>query len=325
MMNLRLKLAALAALATSAVAYADVKINDTLSTSGYVVGSYQYNQPKPGSSSDHFDLDALKAQFNANLKPVSAVISLYHVPNAPDNVTILDAYATYDLGDGLSVTGGKFLSYLGYEAFDPVNMTQITYANGAFLGPIPGYHEGVRLDYGDATQSAGVAILDSVYSGPYYLKGDGELKHNAGFEAFYSYKGVKDLTLWAGLAYDTKGNVVHKDHEIVTLDFWASYAVSKEATIAAEYANKDGGAGDKGYNWLTLLSYTFTDKVSSIFRISGEKLSNGGPGFTKYTVAPTYTLTSNLSVRAEYSYVDYKDFAGANSANFIGVQAVLKW
>ena len=51
-----------------------------------------------------------------------------------------------DVGGGTSVTAGKFLSYLGYEAFDIPNMTQVSYANGDFLGAIPGYHTGVRVD-----------------------------------------------------------------------------------------------------------------------------------------------------------------------------------
>ena len=323
-MNLRIKLAALTAIAAAAPAIADVKLNDTFTTSGYVVGSYQYDQPKGTTSTDKFDLDAAKFLLSANLKPVTGTISFYHAPGAPDNLTVLDAYATYDAGGGVSVTGGKFLSYLGYEAFDIPNMTQISYANGKFLGPIPGYHEGVRIDYADAEQSAGVALVDSVYSGSYYLKGDGELKHNAGFEAFYSYKGIKDLTIWAGAAYDTNGNVVHKDHDILTLDLWSQYQVTKEAYIAGEIVHKDGGLGDKGDDWLAELGYTFTDKVSSVFRIGGEHVDNNGPIAVKYTVSPTYTLTPNLSVRAEYSYTAYTRYT-SKSENFIGVQGIFKF
>jgi hypothetical protein len=242
----------------------------------------------------------------------------------PKDVTVLDAYATVDIGGGASVTAGKFLSYMGYEAFDIPNMTQISYANGDFLAPIPGYHSGVRLDFGDKDNAAGVALVDSVYSGPNYLKGDGELKHNAGIEAFYSYKGIKDVTLWFGIAHDTKGNVVHKNEAITIYNFWLSYALSKEASIGAEYVAKDGGPGDKGYNWLLFYGYTFDAKWSSAFRVSGEKLSSGGPGFTKFTVCPSLKVNDNFFVRAELSYQDYSKFA-TKSATFFGLQSVFKF
>jgi hypothetical protein len=323
-MNTRLIVATALTLATSLAALADVKVNDTLSVGGYAAGSYRVASPDPGTSADKFDLDAAKVLFTGSFKPVTGVVSLYYQPGAPSDITLLDAYATVDTGGGASITAGKFLSYLGYEAFDIPNMSQISYANGDFLGPIPGYHSGVRLDYGDADNAAGIALLDSVYSGPNYLKGDGELKHNAGFEAFYSYKGIKDVTLWFGIAHDTKGNVIHKNNAITTFDFWASYNLSKEATIAAEYCTRDGGLGDKGYNWLVYYGYAFSDKVSSAFRISGEKMDGGGPGFTKYTVAPAYKINDNFSVRAEFSYQDYTK-APVDTATFFGVQTVFKF
>lgn len=327
-MNLRQTLAGTAALTACVSAFADIKINDSLSTSGYIVGSYQYTKPSGDSapeSTDRFDLDAAKLLFSANLKQATGVISFYHVPGAPDSVTVLDAYATYNAGNGITVTGGKFLSYLGYEAFDIPNMAQISYANGKFLGVIPGYHTGVKFDFSDEVQGVGLALVDSVYSGSYYLRGDGELKHNGGFEGYYTYKGIKDLTLWAGFGYDTKGNTIHKNDAIVALDFWLSYQLTPAASVGAEYAHKDGGPGDTGYNWLAFFGYNHTEKFSTAYRISGEEMEDDGPKFTKFTFAPSYKLTENLIVRAEYSYTDYTRYAGANSENFFGVQGIFKF
>jgi len=323
-MNKRTKLAAALFAAASLTAFADVKVNDSLSVGGYAVGSYRLTDPDPGTSVDKFDMDAAKLLFTGTFKPVTGVVSLYYQPGAPSDVTVLDAYATVDVGGGSTITAGKFLSYLGYEAFDIPNMTQISYANGDFLGPIPGYHTGVKWDYSDKDFGIGGALVDSVYSGPNYLKGDGELKHNGGFEGYAVYKAVPDLTLWAGFAYETKGNVLHKNEAITTIDFWGSYNLSKASTIAAEYVHKDGGPGDTGFNWLAFYSYNFDAKWSSVFRVSGEKLDNGGPEFTKFTVCPTYKINDNFSVRAEYSYYDYDKFT-ANTASFFGVQGVFKF
>ena len=332
-MNMRVKAAAFAFLAASVSAMADIKLNDNISLNGYAVGSYQLTSPSPGASSDTFQVDTALLGSTFTFKPVTGAVSVLYTPNTANEVTLLDANVTYDAGGGVSFTGGKFLSYLGYESFYPINMDQISYANGQFLGPIPGYHSGLRLDYSDAANSAGIAVLDSVYSPYNATKGDGELKNNQGFEAFYSYKGIKDVVLWAGLAYDTKGGF--QPHDVLTLDFWASYQIDKAARIAAEYANKDGGPGAKGYNWLAFLDYSFNDKASCAFRVSGENMSDGGPSFTKYTICPGYALTANLTVRAEYSYTKYSGYSTVDnttettinhdSASFFGVQAVFKF
>jgi len=321
-----LKLAgwAIALLALTATTFADVKLNDNFSVGGYAVGSYQYTKVSGSPAGDHFDLDTVKTLFTASFKPVTGVVSLYYPGPAGNDLTILDAYATYDAGGGYSVTAGKFLSYLGYEAFDPVNMTQITYGapTSGPLFTIPAYHSGIKLDYGTDANSFGLALLDSVYNGPNIYKGDGELKHNAGFEGYYAYKATPGLTLWAGFAYDTKGNLLN--HSVLTLDFWAQYAVNKEITVAGEFASYDGGTGAKGTSWLAFLSYASSAKVSTIFRVSGASLDSTveASDYTQYTVCPTYKVTDNLSVRAEYSYYDYNSGA---SKSFYGVQALFKF
>ena len=336
-MNTRHKLAAALALAVPLTACADIKINDNLTISGYAAGSYERISPDPGKESDALfngakdtpSADALKTNFAFNFKPVSANVSLFYIPNIPTGVmknelTVLDAFVTYDAGGGLSVTGGKFLSYLGYEAFDPVNMNQITYGavTVGTLGAIPAYHTGVKLDWADKDFGYGVAVLDSVYS-PFGIdKGDGELQHNAGFEGYVKYTGAKDLTLWGGFAFDTKGGF--QASKVVVLDFWAEYKVSKEATVAAEYCNKDGGEFAKGWTWLTYLNYAVSPKTAIVARISGEKLTGktAGADFTQYTLGPAYKVSDNLTVRAEYSYYDY---TGGASKSIVGLQGIFKF
>jgi len=315
---------AAALLALTATTFADIKLNDNFSVGGYAVGSYQYTKAKGTPATDHFDLDAVKTLFTASFKPVTGVVSLYYPGVAGNEVTVLDAYATYDFGGGYSVTGGKFLSYLGYEAFDPVNMTQITYGAPTVgsMFSVPAYHSGVRLDYGSDANSFGLALLDSVYSPYSIFKGDGELIHNGGLEGYYKYTGTKDLVLWAGFAYDTKGGF--QPHSVLTLDFWAQYALSKEVTVAAEFANTDGGNGKKGASWLVYAGYAPTGPVSWTFRVSGDNpdSSVAAKDYTQYTICPTYKATDNLSIRAEYSYYDY---SGGGSKSFYGVQALFKF
>src|SRR4051812_44403294 len=207
----RLKLAAaVSLLAPLTAAFADIKINDNMTVSGYAVGAYEYQSPDPGADTDSLfngakdtpSADALKTIFTMNFKPVTGVISLYYIPNIPTGVmknelTVLDAFVTYDAGGGTSITAGKFLSYLGYESFDSANMNQITYSpvTVGTLSAIATYHSGIKFDYSDKAFGAGVAVLDSVYSPLGIDKGDGELRHNAGFEGYLTYKGIENLTL----------------------------------------------------------------------------------------------------------------------------------
>lgn len=322
-MNHRHTLATALTLVASLTSFADVKVNDSLTVSGYAAGSYRFTDPDPGPSTDKFDLDAVRTLFQTNFKPVTGVISVFYQPNAPQDATVLDAYATVDVGGGSTVTVGKFLSYLGYESFHIADMAQVSYANGDFLGPIPGYHSGVKWDYADKETGFGLALLDSVYSGPNYLKGDGELKRNAGFEGYFVYKGIPEVTFWAGFAYDTKGNVIHKNDEIFTANVWLSYNLTKDSSLGLEYVNKDGGLDDKGYNWLAFYGYNFSPKVFTAFRVGGEKMKDG-PGFTKFTVSPAYKVNDNFLVRAEFSYYDYTKHT-ADSAMFFAVQTVFKF
>lgn len=323
-------------LSLAATASADIKINENVTFSGYAAGSYEYSKWKGSKATDSlFDgtkdtpsADAVKGQLTASYKPVTGVVSLYYVPNLPKNeLAVLDAYVTYDAGQGVTITGGKFLSWMGYEAFDTVNMAQITYGapTVGYLGSIPAYHTGLKVEYGDNEQGTGFAVVDSVYSPNGFSRGDGELVHNGGFEAYYTYKGIQNFQFWSGAVYDTKGGF--QKHSVWMLDIWAQYTVSKEITVAGEIAEKNGGDTLKGWDWLAYLNYTASDKVNVVFRVSGEQLNaatkaTGASNYVQYTIGPSYKVTDNLTVRAEYSYYNYKT---GSDKNFFGVQGVFKF
>jgi hypothetical protein len=309
---------------------------------GWATGSTTYVDLKPGGSTSSTNVDSayLGATITAS-KDVTATVSLFYHPGVEGGVspsgnqaTILDAYVTYDTGGGLTIKAGKYLSPLGYESFFSINDNMITAANQALLAPIPGYHEGVEFDFApDKTTTAGIGIVDSLYQKPGYAatEGDGEFKHNVGVEGFVQSTAITDLTLWAGFGYAssskpgllTDGVTVPKGDTVTVIDVWASYAINKVSTLVLEEIYKDGGNANKGSNWLGYYQYNFTDKLSSWFCVSGEEVS-GGPKYTKYSVSPTYALTANLSVRAQYSYTKYTGF-GVNNASFVGAEVLFKF
>jgi hypothetical protein len=323
-MNTRFKLAAAAFLASTATALADIKINEGFAVSGYISGTASYTETD-GTKDSFMDVDAVKLSSIASLGKVTGVVSL-HTFTSHEPV-ILDAFATYSVTPTTKVTVGNFLSYLGFEAFDYPNMLQISYANtlGAF---IPAYHSGVKVDVSSGGgMSGGIALLDSVY-GPKYYKGDGDLDNGGGVETYLKYsKG--NGSLFAALAFDDGVGGTKDDR--YTVDLWAQTKVGS-TTLAAEYCYsnlKSAGTDADGFFWLLLAMQPLSEQWSVTGRVSAgedESLAPGGvtPSFYKGTISPAVTLTENLGLLLEYSYVKYDDFT-AKKAHFLAAQVIFKW
>jgi len=253
--NSKLAVAFLAAASSIAASAADAPA-PAVTFSGYAVVTGSISKDSGAASVSDLDLTAAKFGVNAKLASnVSAYASLYY--NGTD-ADLLDAYVTFDAGSGLTITAGNFLSYMGYEAFDAVNMTQISYANGGLLGgPVPAYHTGVKVDYTAGVHGIGAAVVDSIY-GPTLFNGDGDYT-TKGLEAYYTYKGIKDTQIWlGGLQDNDNGGAVY--------DLWVSYALSKTDSIGAEYLVKESD----GYNWLLAYTKAVDSKISVTARLSGE-------------------------------------------------------
>ncbi len=318
-----LKLAGAAALALSSSALsAEIALNEQFAISGYIAGSASYTSVD-GEDDSNADMDAMKLTAVAKFAPVTVTTSLYAFGAGSGDgfggsPIFLEAYGTYDFGDGTTTTAGKFLSYLGYEAFDAINMLQISYANPT-AAYIPAYHTGIKFDKATDQYSIGIAVTDSLY-GPAYYKGDGDLDNGVGFEAMFSYTGIENFTWFTGIGFDT-GN--DDDSKSFVFDTWAQY-VSGQFTYAAEfcYGSTDykGAPTGDGYFVLGLVKYQVDDKWAATFRLSaGEGEANDD--FVRATFAPAYAVTEHLDIVAEYSYTDYDDV----DAHFLGVQALFKF
>lgn len=309
----------IASLATPA--QAEIKLNDTFSVSGFLSGSYQHDKPSPGSATDHVGLDDALLAFRYDSAPVGAVASIYHVPDATEETALLDAYLTFEAGDGLTITAGKFQSLIGYEAFFSPDNPSITFANNELIAVAPpNYHSGLKIERGTDSWSLGVAVLDCIYSSTSATRGDGELKNNQGYEAFAGFKGIKDLVVNVSAGYEGRSL---STQEVFVYDVWASYQLSPSTKLVADWSAKDAGTGDRGYNWIALVDHELTDRASIALRVSGEYLQGGGR-FTRYTVTPAVQLTPALTLRAEFSRTDYQRSA-IGSATAVGVQAFVKF
>jgi hypothetical protein len=287
--------------ALAVTTHADVKVNDNFSVNGYAVGSLSNTDIDGGDDIDTTfenkggpaipNADAVKLGVLASAGSLSAYGSVLYIPGAANEAGLLDAYAIWDSGAGFKITGGKFLSYLGYEAFDPINMAQLTYGSTIFA--IPAYHTGAKVDFTNKVASFGVAVVDSVFSGPNgFFEGDRDYDEDIGVEAIVTYTGIDKLTVFVGVAYED----VDGGSEVFVFDIWASYNVTDKLTIAGEFDTSE----DSMSAWLAFANYKFSDNFSTAFRVSGVDWDAGGDDM-KYTIAPTFTINSNFFARAEVS------------------------
>ncbi len=315
-----------------APASAPISTPDWLKVSGYAAASYTYTDVENGDSDESlFDagtpLDAVKLGLEATQGAFSAYGSLFYSPNSDANsfaggteAGILDAYVTYTTGD-FKITGGKYLSYMGYEAFDTVNMTQLTYANST-TGGVPAYHTGIKLDYSTDVWGAGLSISDSI-RGPSFWEGDAEWDNGLGYEAYVVYKGIEKLTLWGGVAFDDTDDVAN----FSSYDFWASYDLTDKLTIAGEiiYSDNTLSGANSAVGGLAFIKYAFTEKFSLVGRFGIDEVESTPVGVSaadnyKYTISPTYAFNEHFLVRAEVSYID-----STENIFFSGVQALVKF
>lgn len=340
-----LKLAGVAfAMAFAAVtAHADVAIHQNVSVYGYAAGSVSYEKFGDfyDNSATGMDIDAAKLGFAFDFAPVTAKLSFYTDRGAGE-IYVLEANGTYDFGNGLSITGGRYQSSIGYEAFDIPNTSFITYgttldaldiSNGyIYYGVIPDFSEGVKINYAFGKFNASVSVVNSILykGGPY--RGDGNLSDGYGVEAHLGYAGGA-LSAGATIAYE---NSKTADRTGYVADAWVQYVLKEKTTFAAElyygrYDNKHGSHYHNYFYGLAMVRQKFTDKFSLAARFSAgrDTCHNGlyeSSTFWKLSIAPTHALTANLDVRAEVSYTKFgNDIKYADNNVFAGVQAVFKF
>ena len=247
----------------------------------------------------------VELNFDYATGPVSARIGLDFgegsVYGAADNLE--EAYATYDFGNGLSVTGGKMLTYMGFEAFDPTGMYQFSYAydiDGA--QDIYDAHDyGASIDYG--TDSFSIGVWSS-------------LENDAGYELALAFTGIENFTakaIWSDFTNVTTVTTPGEEADpYAKSTYWISYQMDK-LLLAAEVAEKDSkGAGSNGSDvdgMLVMANYAVTDKMGLTLRYSETEYTAFNSGVVSYegskiTVSPSYMFTDSFSGLVEFSSYD---------------------
>jgi len=236
------------------------------------------------------DVGQVELNFDYTTGSVSASVDIDF--GLESEVNLEEAVLTYDFGNGFSVSGGKMLSYTGFEAYDPINMYQFSYAYDAADGFSGGqdvydaYDDGMSIDY--ATDAFSIGLWSSV-------------EEDGGFEYAFAFTGIENLTAKAIMAdWDA--------YEIYT--YWLSYQMGK-LLLGAEVAEKDNLVGNDVDAFLIMGNYAVTDSAAITLRYSEQEI--GTDTYEKLTISPSYVFNESFSGLVEYS--TYDETAGATEIN----------
>lgn len=206
-----------------------------------------------------------------------------------------EAVLTYTISDSLSVSVGRMLSYLGFEAYDAPNMYQFSYAyDYATEGGqdiYDGYADGFSIDYATDLFSVGVWT---------------DFAEKPSFEYAIAFTGIENLTAKAIFA-EYGGDA----DDIMTL--WASYQLDK-LLLAVEFATDEKNAVAAAptildYDvdaFMIMGNYSVTDSFAITARYSQADYTYGSDSIDvdKFTISPSYSFTDNFSGLIEYSTYD---------------------
>jgi len=309
--------------ALSAVGYLSaIDVNENLSISGFIDGSYHDNDSVAAGVEDHdLGLDEVEIDFLFNAGGVSAEVHLdSHAMNHGGEADVLgieQAFLSYTLEGGLGVTFGRFSSNLGLEREDPGGLYTYSraYSNTGYnLGDVDNSaQEGVRLGYSSDVLSAAATFFEGT------ALNDADLD----VELSIGYTGIENLVLTAGIQIDNGSSA---GTETDVLNVTALFSTGK-ALIGLEYTELDQDSGTVGdaegqtEAFTVLIDYDLSDKLGVALRYSDaeaydDNAGNNTVNYEKFTIAPNYAITESLGAILEYSDVDS---AGAD-ANEIALE-----
>jgi hypothetical protein len=294
---------------SAATSFAEIKINENLSTSGFLDMSVSGYAPDSGdatlgASFDQFELDFMYKFGNVSARAdVNATPAAWN-PGAPmadtskagtsSAVYLEQGFVNYAMGAG-GITVGRFLSSSGYEAAEPTGMFQYSYSKTLVYGY---YQNGLALNYGTNMFALYGAVVSDLWNPQEF-----ELANSPGFEGQVSLMPVEGVTAKVAYLYQIYDNPDDESQSL--LNAWVQYAknaltVAGEFNLLTDWAIAGTPVTDaSGMGWLALVNYKFTDKIATTVRYSGIKFEDADDPDTEVTLSPSYAVSPNWLVLAE--------------------------
>jgi len=270
-----------------------VEINKNLSINGFIDGSYKLVDNDTGADDQGLDADEAEINFVLTNGAVSGLIAIdSHEIGGGNDLDIEQAHFTYDLGNGISLTFGRYGSALGFEREDPAGLYTVSRAYAsANLGDVDS----------DAVEGVTVAYAADQFSiaASFENPRDANLEDNdLDLELSFSYNGIADTVIGGGYFFDNEASAAAEEDK---LNLYASRSFGK-FLLAAEYTEFSTDDFDRDA-YLILVDYDFNDKIGVALRISDEEVTATND-YEKFTIAPNYAITENLGAIFEYSDVE---------------------
>jgi len=308
--------------------FAEVKLSDSLSLSGWVESSFQHQLDKAAEGADAgkattMGLDEFETNLNFNSGSVSGQVDL---SSSGGGVGVEQGFVSYSFSDGslsdikLNISAGRSLSRLGYEAYDSPNRRHRSKSEGI---PYPGQQDGISLSL-EPVDKVGVYVKLVSGSDLWGESTDKSLRTDSGLEAQVSLTPTEQINVRAGYAQEKIASAA-KDKEPLPeaeattdttsvdvtrsmINGWAEY--SQGALTVAGEVNilKAWGAGQlDGIHMLGTASYSLEDVISHPVIVAvrysaitlDDKDDATDDSSAAITISPSYAASDDLTLRLE--------------------------
>jgi hypothetical protein len=313
----------------AATSFAEVKVSDSLSMSGFVDMSASGVLPDSGDATLNGNLDQYELDFMLKYGYFSARADLNMVSTAGSNVTLEQGFITAALTDGLSLSLGRFLSSSGFEAAEPTGLYQYSTSKTLVYG---GYQNGLNLAYSTPMFGVYGAVVSDLWN-----TGETELLKTPGVEAQVSVMPVEGVTAKATVLWQTYDTTLSHgtDENQGLINVWAQYSLGK-ITAAAEYnqllswsktypgvipVTKDDLSG---MGWLVMANYKITDQFAATVRYSAltidDKVSTTDDMDSEVTFSPSFAVSPHwfalAEVKQEFGNLEQTSYAVESTFSF---------
>jgi len=270
-----------------------VKINNNLSINGFIDGSYKLTDKDSATDTQTLSADEAEINFVLSNGAVSGLVAIdTKRTGGTDDLNVEQAHFSYDLGNGISITLGRYGSALGLEREDPAGLYTYSRAYAsANIGDVDSnVNEGVKVMY-TADQFSIAASFQNPRSA--------DLETNdLDLEVSFSYTGIADTVIGGGYHFDNE-QTAGAEEDVLNINASRSFG---KFLVAAEYSEFSTDALDRDA-YLVLVDYDYNDKIGVAVRFSDEEVTASN-SYEKISIAPNYAITENLGAILEFSDVE---------------------
>jgi len=274
-----------------------VDVNDNLSISGFIDGSYQSEEQTGSADTQQLGIDEVEIDFLFNVSNVSGEVHVDNGANGSSDFDIEQAHFSYSLENGVNFTFGRFGSSLGFEREDPAGLYTFSRAYNQdfnFGNVNNNVFDGIAVGYSAEQFSINAAFVNETAQRAALEGNDLDL------ELSINYTGIENLNIGLGYYFDNE-SVSTSENDVLNIHASTSFGKLFLAAEYSEIANDTNGDRDA---YMLLADYDISDKFGIAVRVSSYERIGLNDDVDKLTIAPNYSITDSLGVIVEYSDID---------------------